>query len=602
MPRVKHPERTGDKTLTARRRTPARPNPRNVAHNEEVAAAFEEMAELLAIEGENPFRVRAYQRAAQVIRSLPRALADFRGVEELDALPGIGADLAAKIDELLRTGRLAALEKLRRQVPPGLRDLLKLPGLGPVRVRTLFHVLKVRDAPGLRRALESGRVARLRGFGPALRQKLAESLAARAGIPARWTWSAASAYAEPLRRHLQSVAGVAQVEVAGSYRRGRDTVGDLDFVVCGRPGVDLAAALRGYGDLQSIAAAGPTRCTVLLKNGLQVDLRLVGRESLGSALAYFTGSRDHSIRLRRRAQERGHKLNEYGLFHGRRRIAGSTEKDVYRALGLAFIPPELREDRGEIEAAERGRLPRLVTLEDLRGDLHVHTDASDGREPLAAMAEAARGRGLEYIAITDHSRYLGVVHGLDAGRLARQADAIDALNGRFRGFTVLKGVEVDVLEDGRLALPDAVLRRLDVVVAAVHSHFGLSGARQTARILRALDNRCVNILAHPSARLIGERPPLAFDFERILEAVRSRPCCLELNAQPSRLDLDDVACKAARDHGVLVSIGSDAHAGGDFEDLAHGVRQARRGWLTAADVLNARRLRDVRALLARARP
>jgi DNA polymerase (family 10) len=572
------------------------------AHNEEIAAAFDEMAELLAIQGENPFRVRAYQRAAQVVRGLPRPLAEFGGTKELDALPGIGADLAAKIDELLHTRKLAALEQLRRQVPAGLRELLKLPGLGPIRVRALNRKLKVRGIDDLRRALASGRLARTSGLGPALQGRLKEALAVQTGAPQRRSWSTAAEFAEPLLGYLRSIEGISHVEIAGSYRRGRDTVGDLDLVVCGRPDVDLAAALRGYGDVKSLVAGGQTRCTVILRNGMQADLRLVARESLGSALAYFTGSRDHNIHLRRRAQERGLKLNEYGLFRGRRRIAGATEKEVYKALGLPWIPPELREDRGEIEAAERKALPKLVTLDDLCGDLHAHTDASDGQEPLARMVEAARKRGLKFMAITDHSRYLGIVHGLDAGQLSRQVDVIDALNARLRDFVVLKGVEVDILEDGRLALPDAILRRLDVVVAAVHSHFSLPEAKQTARILRALEHPSVSILAHPTGRLIGERAAYAIDFSRILAAARARPCYLELNAQPSRLDMDDVMCKAAREHGVLVSIGSDAHAGDQLAFLTCGIRQARRGWLTAADVLNARPLREVRALLARARP
>jgi len=568
-------------------------------HNEEVAAAFDEMAELLAIRGENPFRVRAYQRAAQVVRGLARPLGQLQREQGLDELPGIGADLAAKIDELLRTRKLRALEQLRRHVPTGLRELLRLPGLGAVRVRALNSQLGIRGTDDLRQALTTGRLATLRGFGPVLRRRLQAALAPRTSAPTRWLWSAAAQYAEPLRGYLQSIDGIEQVEIAGSYRRGRDTVGDLDLVVCARSGIDLAAVLRRYGDLQTLAVAGPTRCTAILRNGMQADLQLVRKENLGAALAYFTGSRDHNVHLRRRAQERGMKLNEYGLFRGRRRRAGATEQEVFAALGLPWIAPELREDRGEIEAAERNALPQLVTLKDLQGDLHAHTDASDGRESLEAMVSAARARGLKFLAITDHSRYLGMVHGLDAGRLSRQIDAIDALNAGLKDFVVLKGIEVDILEDGRLALPSEVLRRLDVVAAAIHSHFGLSEASQTTRILRALENPHVSILAHPTGRLLGDRAPYAFDFSKVLAAARARPCYLELNAQPTRLDLDDVMCHAAREHGVLVSIASDAHSGSELADLAHGIRQARRGWLSAGDVLNARPAAQVRALLAR---
>jgi DNA polymerase (family 10) len=570
-------------------------------HNEDVAAAFDEMSELLAIGGENPFRIRAYQRAAQVVRALPRSLGEYQGTKELDELPGIGADLAGKIEELLRTGKLSALEQLRRQVPAGLRNLLRLPGLGPVRVRTLNAKLGICSVDDLQRAIAAGRLAQLRGFGPALREGLQQAIATRASTPGRWLWAVAAQYAEPLRDYLKSVSGVTHVEIAGSYRRGRDTLGDLDLVVCGGRGVDLAKVLRKYTDLRELVAAGPTRCTAILRNGLQADLRLVSKESLGSALHYFTGSRDHNVRLRRRAQERKLKLNEYGLFRGRERIAGATEKDVFAALGLPWIPPELREDRGEIEAAERNELPKLIELTDLQGDLHAHTDASDGRESLSRMVAAARALELKFIAITDHSRHLGVVHGLDPARLSQQIDSIDALNEKLRDFVVLRGAEVDILEDGRLALPDSILSRLDVVVVAIHSHFDLSEAKQTARVLRALDRPYVSILAHPTGRLIGDRAPCAIDLAKVLAAAHARPCYVELNSQPVRLDIDDVACKAAREHGVLVSISSDAHTGAELAGLRNGIRQARRGWLTRADVLNARPVAEVRKLLARTR-
>jgi DNA polymerase (family 10) len=320
-------------------------------------------------------------------------------------------------------------------------------------------------------------------------------------------------------------------------------------------------------------------------------------ESFGAALHYFTGSRDHNIHVRRRAQERGYKLSEYGLFRGEKRIAGESEEGLFKALGLSYIPPELREDRGEIEAAERHALPKLLELADLRGDLHVHTSASDGTDSIEKMVAAAQARGYSYMAITDHSKYIGVTRGLDAQRLARQIDAIDALNTTLTGFTVLKGAEVDILEDGSLAIDDAILRRLDVVVIAVHTQFGLSEAKQTSRILRALERPCVSILAHPFGRLLGEREPYRLDFERVLRAVSERGCYLEINAQPSRLDLDDIHAKAARDQGVLLSIASDAHSAAQLEFLDHGVRQARRAWVTAQDVLNARSLAQLRRLL-----
>ncbi|HXZ60061.1 MAG TPA: DNA polymerase/3'-5' exonuclease PolX [Steroidobacteraceae bacterium] len=571
-------------------------------HNEEIAAAFDEMADLLAIQGGNPFRIRAYRLAAQVVRGLPRELSGMDGADEYQTLPGIGADLAGKIVELVRTGELRSLSQLRRQVPAGLRELLDLPGLGPVRVRALRTGLRIRDRSDLKRALAAGRLTRLRGFGPALQARLRAALAGTdERAPQRLLRSLAAQYAEPLREYLKSVPGVSAVEIAGSYRRGRDTVGDLDVLVGARGAAATFKALEDYADLRKLTAAGTTKATGVLRNGLQVDVRVVAPQSFGAALHYFTGSRDHNIRIRRRAQERGYKLSEYGLFRGGKRVAGASEEQLFEALGLEWITPELREDRGEIEAAEHGALPRLIERRDLQGDLHVHTDASDGRDTLARMVEAARLRQLRYLAITDHGQHLGIVHGLDAERLARQADAIDALNEKLTGIVVLKGAEVDILEDGSLALPDAVLARLDVVVIAIHGHFDKPEAQQTARLLRALERPYVNILAHPSGRLLGERAPCALDFERVIAAAHARGCCLEVNGQPNRLDLDDVHLKAARDAGVLLSLASDAHSADQFAYLDGAVLQARRGWVRREDVLNTRPLGELRRLLRAAR-
>lgn len=567
-------------------------------HNADVADAFDELGDLLAIEGENPFRIRAYRRAARIVRSLPRELAEMRGAEEYDAIPGIGKDLAGKIAELIGTGRLEALEKLRREVPPQTRELLDLPGLGPVRVRALMTQLKVRNRADLSRALDAGRVVTVAGFGAGIEARLKAALAkSESAAPRRVQRSVAAQYAGPLREYLAALPGVSRVEVAGSFRRGRDTVGDLDVLVSAASGAKLFAALERYPDLRELSASGTTKASGVLRNGLQLDVRVIAPQSFGAALHYFTGSKDHNIHTRRLAQERGLKLSEYGLFRGSRRLAGETEEGVYRTLGLSFIAPELREDRGEIEAAARDALPTLIERSDLKGDLHVHTHASDGVDTLERMVAAAQAQGLSYIAITDHVKHLGIVHGLDAQRLGRQGEAIDALNATLRGFTILKGAEVDILEDGRLALPQDALDRLDVVVAAVHDHFGLSEQKQTGRILRALERPCVSILAHPSGRLIGEREPYAFDFEKVLDAVSERGGCLEVNGQPSRLDLDDGRIKAAIERGVLLSIASDAHSADQLANLDGGVRQARRGWARRQDVLNTRTLSELRALL-----
>jgi DNA polymerase (family 10) len=556
------------------------------------------MADLLSLKDENPFRIRAYRHAAQNIRAQRRELAERieRG-EDLDEIAGIGKDLAGKISELVTTGRLRALEQLRRQVPSGLIELMAVPGLGPKRVRTLFTQLKVRGRADLERVARSGALARVPGFGPKLTAQISGELKVARPKERRWLRSEAAQFAEPLAAYIRRIRGVGEVLIAGSYRRGRDTVGDIDVVVSATNPAAVTEALHRYDEISSWAAEGSKRVTATLRSGLKIDVRISDPSSFGATQHYFTGSKAHVIRVRRLAQERKLKINEYGVFRGRRPIAGKTEESLFAAVGLPWIPAELREDRGEIEVARQGRLPALVTREDLRGDLHAHTDATDGQDGLRTMALAARAAGLEYLAITDHAEHLGIVHGLDERRLRKQMEAIDRLNAELKGIRLLKGIEVDILADGSLALPDALLAELDLVVAAVHSHFDLSASRQTMRVLRAMDHRAFSILGHPGGRLIGERRPLALDLERILKAAKARPCFMELDSQPQRLDLDDMQCRLAREQGVLVSIASDAHAAAQFDYLGGGTLQARRGWLTAADVVNTRPLTEVRRLL-----
>ena len=389
-------------------------------------------------------------------------------------------------------------------------------------------------------------------------------------------------------------------EIAGSYRRRRETVGDLDIVVAAEPAGPAISAFTSYDGVAEVVEQGTTRATVLLRGGLQVDLRVVPPASHGAALCYFTGSKAHNIALRRIAIGQGLKLNEYGMFRGEAQIAGATEDDIYARLGLhAAPPPELREDTGEIDAARAGRLPDLVQLDDIRGDLHVHTEASDGQASLRAMAEAAKALGRDYVAITDHSRHLTVANGLDAARLSRQIDEIARLNATLSGIVVLASSEVDILEDGSLDLPDDILRRLDLVVGAVHSAFDLSREKQTERLLRAMDNPCLDIVAHPTGRLIDSRPPCAIDLERVLRGARQRGCHLEANAQPARLDLDGAGCRMAKEIGVRIAISTDAHAPGQLGLMRFGVDQARRGWLEKDDVLNTRTRAGLRRLLGR---
>jgi DNA polymerase (family 10) len=565
-----------------------------------VAAIFEEIADRLAIQGANAFRVRAYGNAARMLQGLGRDLKQMleRG-ENLDELPGIGQDLAGKIREIVETGKCALLERLRREMPAAITELLKVPGLGPKRVALLWHELDVQTPEQVLRAARDGRIRELPGFGEKMERHIEAAVAARLSVETRMKLATAAQYADALAKHLQRAPGVDRVVAAGSFRRMRETVGDLDLLATARKANAAVERFVGYGEVEDVMAKGDTRASVRLKGGLQVDLRVVAVESFGAALVYFTGSKAHNIALRRIAQERGLKINEYGVFKGSKRIAGDTEASVYRAIGLPEIPPELREDRGEIEAARTGRLPQLVELPDLRGDLHAHTQATDGRRTLEDMVAAARALGFEYLAITEHSRRQSMAHGLDPERLRRQGGAIDRLNARTKGIRVLKGIEVDILDDGTLDLPDSVLAELDLVIAAVHTRFNLSRAQQTERILRALDNPHVTLLAHPSGRLIGEREPYDVDMLKIMRKAKTRRVYLELNAHPERLDLTDTNCRMAKDEGVLVAVNSDAHDTGEFANLRYGIGQARRGWLARADILNTRSLPELQPLLKR---
>ncbi|MGH6954016.1 MAG: DNA polymerase/3'-5' exonuclease PolX [Alphaproteobacteria bacterium] len=568
--------------------------------NADIAAVFDEIADLLEIEGANPFRIRAYRNAARFIGGLQRDVAAMvaRG-EDLEELPGIGHDLAAKIVEIVETGGAAALVKLRKRTPAGLVELLDVPGLGPKRVKTLYQDLDVHNLDQLHRAAKDGRIRALPGFGEKTERRILDHLETHRTAPSRFKRAAVAPVVDALIEHLAASPGVGRVVAAGSYRRAKETVGDVDILATAAKGSPVMERFTGYEEVETVVSAGPTRATVVLGSGLPVDLRVVREESYGSALHYLTGSKPHNIRIRRLGVERGLKINEYGVFRGERRIAGESEESVVCAVGLPFIPPELREDRGEIEAAAASRLPKLVELGDLKGDLHVHTKATDGRDTIREMAAAARTRGFSYVAVTEHSRHLTVAHGLDARRLRAQAEEIDRLNGERPGILILKGIEVDILEDGTLDLPDDALGHLDLVVGAVHSRFNLPRAKQTERIMRAMDRPHFTMLAHPSGRLIDSREPYDVDMPRLIRHARRRGCYLELNAHPERLDLLDVHCQLAKDEGVLVAINSDAHSTYDYDNLAFGVGQARRGWLEAKDVLNARPLAELSALLKR---
>lgn len=569
--------------------------------NADVADIFNEIADALEIEEANPFRVRAYRNAAQTLLDLSRSVAAMiEAGEDLSELPGIGKDLEGKIIEIVETGTLGALKKLEAEVPPELTELLHIPGLGPKRVHALHTELDINSLQDLEAALEAGKVRELEGFGKKTEENIGRELAQLKERSKRFKWAEVEELAQTLIKHLQKVSGVKSVVVAGSYRRHRDTVGDLDILVTASDDEKVMANFVDYDTVDRVISKGHTRSTVVMRNGLQVDLRVVEEQSFGAALHYFTGSKSHNIAVRTLGVRKGLKINEYGVFRDDERIAGATEEEVYEQVGLPYIEPELRENHGEIEAASEDRLPELITTDDIRGDLHAHTKYTDGHDSLEDMAKAARERGYEYLAITDHSKHVTVAKGLDVRRLKEQCEAIDRLNEKLEDIRLLKGCEVDILEDGSLDLPDSILKQLDVCVVSVHYKFDLSRKKQTERILRALDNPCVNILAHPSGRLLGKREPYDVDMEKIMSAAKERGCYLEVNGQPARLDLHDVHCHMAKDMGLKLAISTDAHNTRTLDNMRLGVAQARRGWIEADDVINTRPLDELLKLLKRA--
>ncbi len=571
--------------------------------NAEIAAVFEQIADLLEFEGANPFRVRAYRNGARAIHDLAEPVTGLLGAgdRELTDIPGIGKDLAEKVATLVETGSLPLLEELFSRIPKSVLAMLRVPGLGPKRTAALYRELDISTLDQLREACQEHRVSQLKGFGEKTEAAILQGLAIAVQAEERVYWADADEIAQSLREHLGAGGGIRQLEIAGSYRRGKDTVGDLDVLVVARDAAKAMDCFGAYPGVAEVLARGDTKMSVRLQSKLQVDLRVVEAESFGAALQYFTGSKSHNIVLRGMAKDRGLKINEYGVFRGEKRVAGRTEEEVYRAVDLPWIPPELREARSEFDWAAEDRLPRLIELADIRGDLHVHSTWSDGLATIKEMVQAAKKRGLKYLAITDHSKRATIANGLTAERLLQEWEEIDRLNKRLKGFTILKGVEVDILEAGGLDLPDEVLARADWVVASVHFGQNQSRERITARVIGALENPHVSAIAHPTGRLINRRGAYEIDLDAVLKAARRQGKMMELNAHPSRLDLDDVACAAAKNHEIPVVIATDAHNISGLDAMRYGILQARRGGLTKADVANTRTWPQMRKLLDGAR-
>ncbi|MBI3050487.1 MAG: DNA polymerase/3'-5' exonuclease PolX [Acidobacteria bacterium] len=569
--------------------------------NRQIAQVFAEIADLLEIKGENVFKIRAYRTAAETVGTWadPVSRMDDR---QLRDLPGIGKDLAAKIRELAETGTCAFHQELLQEFPPTILDLLRLHGVGPKTVALLFTTLNIRTVDELANAARTGRLRDLKGMGAKKEALILKAIEERQKDAGRHLLSDTATASAELVAHLREHAPQVDFVPVGSLRRGCETCGDIDILATGGdPG--LMEVFIGYGKVDRVLGHGDTKSSVRLQGGYQADLRLVPPESRGAAMQYFTGSKAHNIVLRDRAIQRGLKLNEYGLFRtgDDSRVAGDTEEGIYEALGLAWVEPELRENRGEIEAAAERRLPRLVSAADIRGDLHMHTTATDGRDEVEAMAAAAERLGYAYIAITDHSKTLAMANGLDEHRALAHAARVRALNGRFGGLTLLAGIECDILPDGRLDLADDCLAQLDLVIASVHSHFTQDEAQMTDRVLRALESSWVDILAHPTGRLLLKREPLRINMEAVAAAASRHGVALEINCQTDRLDLNDAHARLACERGAGLVISTDAHSVTALGHLRWGLQMARRAWATPADVLNTRSLQELRPLLRRSR-
>jgi DNA polymerase (family X) len=567
--------------------------------NKQVAQVLAEIADLLEIKGENAFKVRAYRTAAETIAPWPQAVARL-DEQALRAIPGIGKDLAARIKELATTGTSLYHQELVAQFPPTILDLLRLQGVGPKTVALLYSTLNIRSVDELAAAARDGRLRSLKGMGAKKEAQILKAIEERSKDEGRHLLTDTAATAADLVAYLQPLAPDVEFLPVGSLRRGCETCGDIDILAIGGD-ARLMDIFSTHPRVERVLGHGDTKASVRLSGGYQADLRLVPRESRGAAMQYFTGSKAHNIAVRDRAIQHGFKLNEYGLFRAadESRVAGDTEEGIYDALGMSWVAPELRELRGEIEAAVAHTLPPLVSVSDLRGDLHMHSTATDGRDEIAAMAAAAQRLGHQYIAITDHSKALAMANGLDERRALEHADNVRALNGRFEGLTVLAGIECDILGDGSLDLADDCLAQLDIVVASVHSQFSQDQQQMTDRVLRALECPWVDVLGHPTGRRLLKREPIRLDMTAVIAAAARHGVVLEINCQPDRLDLGDAHARLAVEHGVPLVISTDAHATAALQRLQWGVLMARRAWARPADVLNTLSLDQMRARLRR---
>jgi len=561
--------------------------------NKELADLFERMADILEFKGENPFKISAYRKASRIIGDLTQDVEEIAESGKLKGIPGIGEGMAQKVVEYLKTGKISKFEEVKKGVPDELIAIMDIPGMGPKTLSMLHKEKGISNFSQLEKALEDGSLLGLFGMGEKKIENIKRGIQLLKQSKGRMNLGLAFPVAKRIVETLRQKTGSKKIEWAGSLRRMKENIGDIDILATGPDKEKIVHAFTHLPEVKEVLASGETKASVIAEGGTQIDLRVVEEDSYGAALQYFTGSKGHNIHLRGIAKAKGIKINEYGVFKGNKKIAGKEEKDVYRSLGMAWIEPELREDRGEIEAAQEKRLPKLVQESEIKGDLHVHSKWSDGTSSIEEIAQAAQKRGYQYVAICDHSKSLRIAHGLDESRLMKQIEEIDRINEKLKGFQILKGTEVDILTDGKLDFSEKILEKLDIVVAAIHSGFKQDKAKMTKRIVRALENPFVNIIAHPSGRLLGARDPYEVEMDELMEAVKKYGKALEINAYFERLDLDDVHCRKAKEMGVRVGIGTDAHHLDQMWMMSLGVAVAKRGWLEAKDVLNTLSLKEI---------
>jgi DNA polymerase (family 10) len=557
--------------------------------NLEFAKIFWEIAEFLELKEENPFKVRAYRKAAQNIEALSKNINEIYsqgGIKALQSVPGIGLHIAEKIEEFIKSGKVSAHQKLLKEFPKDFLKLVEIPGMGPKTAHMLYKKLKIDSPEKLEKAVKEGKLKNLPGMGEKKEENILRGITLKKESHGRFLLDEASAYAELIVDELKKIKGAKKILPCGSLRRGKETIGDIDILVTSSTPQNIMNVFVKLPVVKDVLAKGETKSSVVLKNGMQADLRVLEEKSFGAAAHYFTGSKGHNIHLRQLAQKKGWKVSEYGIFKGQKQIGGEKEEEMFSKFGLQYIPPELREARGEFEAAETGNIPKLIELKDIKGDLHMHTKATDGFNSIEEMALAAKALDYEYIVITDHTKSTRVAGGLTENEMQEHLLKIQAANKKIKGIEILAGAEVDILPDGTLDYSDDVLGQLDIVLAAIHSRFKMPKQEMTHRIVKALQNKYVNILVHPTGRLIGEREPYEIDMEKILQTAKKHNIAIEINAHPKRLDLADVYCLRAKELGVKLVICTDAHSVDQLELIKYGVITARRGWLEKKDVLN----------------